>query len=77
MAPRPFTLWREGNGQPQAALARGTVGDGDVLNVTEIAAPFRLPAERILLAELQATAARASIGGLRLWVDVADPEPEG
>ena len=74
MAPRPFKLWRHPRDGAPEVVASGTVDDDDVLAVTDIVAPFKLPAERITLPELQATATRASIGGARLWVDV---EAEG
>lgn len=69
MAPRPFKLWRQLAGGAPEVLASGTVGDDDELAVAEIVAPFKLPAERITLPELEATATRASIGGIRVWVE--------
>lgn len=74
MAPRPFKLWRQPRNGGAEVVASGTVGDDDVLAVTAIAPPFQLPAERITLPELEATATRASIAGATVWVDV---EAEG
>jgi hypothetical protein len=71
--PRPFKLWRDGRGAAAAVLASGTVDDDGALDVTEIVAPFKLPAEAITLAELEATAERASHSGLRVWVEVEGP----
>jgi hypothetical protein len=74
MAPRPFKLWRQPRGGAAEVVASGTVDDNDGLTVTDIVAPFKLPAERITLPELETTATRASIGGARVWVDVEAQE---